>query len=121
MKEKIIRFKNRKGSRIEIIYFEDDDVWITAERKKSFRWNWNGETMPITKNCLVATLWDYEKILKIVLRFDRAARKWFRRNVKSIVIDENGLTLGDFILPNDIVDYEKAREYDHMILGLDNK
>ena len=49
MKEKIIRFKNRKGSRIEIIYFEDDDVWITAERKKSFRWNWNGETMPITK------------------------------------------------------------------------
>ena len=75
----------------------------------------------LQKNCLVATLWDYEKILKIVLRFDRAARKWFRRNVKSIVIDENGLTLGDFILPNDIVDYEKAREHDHMILGLDNK
>lgn len=34
MKERIVRFKNRKGSRIEIIYFEDDDVWITAERKK---------------------------------------------------------------------------------------
>lgn len=34
MEEKTIRFKNRKGSRIEIIYFEDDGIWITAERKK---------------------------------------------------------------------------------------
>mgnify|MGYP000760141024 FL=1 len=41
--------------------------------------------------------------------------------MKPIIIDENGLTLGDFILPNDIVDYEKARKHDRMILGLEDK
>lgn len=114
MEEKIIRFKNRKGSRIEIMYFEDGGIWITAERKKSFKWNWDGETMPITKSCLVATFWDYEDILKRVLRFDKIARRWFRKNVKPIIINEDGLTLGDFILPNDIVNYKKAKEHDNI-------
>lgn len=114
MKERIVRFKNRKGSRIEIIYFEDDGIWITAERKKNSKWNWDGETMPITKDCLVATFWDYEDIIKRVLKYDKVARKWFRRNVKSIVIDKNGTTLGDFILPNDEVNYKKAKKHDHI-------
>lgn len=69
--------------------------------------------MPITKDCLVATFWDYEDIIKRVLKYDKVARKWFRRNIKSIVIDETGLTLGDFILPNDIIDYKRVKEYDN--------
>lgn len=111
MEEKIIKFKNKKGSRIEIIYFEDD-VTILVSWKGNRR-HWRYEDMPITRCCLVATFWDYEEILKRVLKFDKVARKWFRKNVKSIEIDENGLSLGDFILPNDIVNYKKAKEHDN--------
>ena len=110
MEEKVIKFSNRKGSRIEIIY-RKNKILITAERK-SLKWGWDGETMPITKGCLVATFWDYEDILRRVLKYDRTARKWFRRNVKPIVIDDSGMTLGDFILPGDVVDYKKAEEHD---------
>lgn len=115
MEEKVIKFSNRKGSRIEIIY-RKNKILITAEGK-SLKWGWDGETMPITKGCLVATFWDYEDILRRVLKYDRTARKWFRRNVKPIVIDDSGMTLGDFILPGDVVDYKKAKEHDRMILG----
>lgn len=115
MEEKVIKFSNRKGSRIEIIY-RKNKILITAERK-SLKWGWDGETMPVTRCCLVATFWDYERILKVVLKDDKVARRWFRRNVKPIVIDDSGMTLGDFILPGDVVDYKKAKEHDRMILG----
>lgn len=110
MEERVVKFSNRKGSRIEIIYFEDDITIMVNTKKRSNRKS-DYESMPVTKDCLVATFWDYEEILKRVLRYDKTARRWFRRNVKPIVIDETGTTLGDFILPNDIVDYKKAKEH----------
>lgn len=110
MEEKVIKFKNKKGSRIEIIYSED--IYVIVRTKRYSRGGSDWESMPITRSCLVATFWDYEEILKRVLKFDKVARKWFRKNVKSIEIDENGLTLGDFILSNDIVNYKKVKEHD---------
>lgn len=119
--KKIIKFRNKKGSKIFIEYVDVDEVIISVYWDKgNIRYD-RYEDMPITRCSLVATFWDYEEILKRVLKDDKVARRWFRRNVKPIIIDENGLTLGDFILPNDIVDYEKARKHDRMILGLEDK
>lgn len=121
MEEKIIKFRNKKGSKIFIEYIDVDEVIISVYwDKDNVRYD-RYEDMPVTRCCLVATFWDYEDILKRVLKDDKVARRWFRRNVKSIVIDEAGLTLGDFILPNDVVDYKKAKEHDRMILGFGNK
>lgn len=121
---KIIKFRNKKGSKIFFEYVDVDEVIISVYWDKgNIRYD-RYEDMPITRCSLVATFWDYEEILKRVLKDDKVARRWFRRNVKPIIIDENGLTLGDFILPNDIVDivdYEKARKHDRMILGLEDK
>lgn len=115
--EKVIKFRDKKGSKIYIEYYSADEVTISVFWNKSNIHYSDYENMPVTRCCLVATFWDYERILKVVLKDDKVARRWFRRNVKPIVIDDSGMTLGDFILSGDVVDYKKAKEHDRMILG----
>lgn len=117
MEEKVIKFRNKKGSRIEIIYFEDD-VTILVSWKGNRR-HWRYEDMPITRCCLVATFWDYERILNVVLRDDKVARKWFKRAVGNIIIDEKGLKIKDFVCSSTgKIDYDKLKEHDNKELGL---
>lgn len=65
---KIIKFRNKKGSKIFFEYVDVDEVIISVYWDKgNIRYD-RYEDMPITRCSLVATFWDYEEILKRVLR-----------------------------------------------------
>lgn len=65
---KIIKFRNKKGSKIFFEYVDVDEVIISVYWDKgNIRYD-RYEDMPITRCSLVATFWDYEEILKRVLK-----------------------------------------------------
>ena len=65
---KIIKFRNKKGIKIFFEYVDVDEVIISVYWDKgNIRYD-RYEDMPITRCSLVATFWDYEEILKRVLK-----------------------------------------------------
>jgi hypothetical protein len=63
---KIIKFRNKKGSKIFFEYVDEVIISVYWD-KGNIRYD-RYEDMPITRCSLVATFWDYEEILKRVLR-----------------------------------------------------
>lgn len=63
---KIIKFRNKKGSKIFFEYVDEVIISVYWD-KGNIRYD-RYEDMPITRCSLVATFWDYEEILKRVLK-----------------------------------------------------
>lgn len=120
----ITRFKNKKKTEIEIHKAVQGDgelsisIVVHSRMMPHCRFI-SSESMPITQYCLLCSWTDYYTIVNEVLRRDKVARRWFRRTIRGLVIDQSGTKMGDFLLPGDVLEVDKVREYsENYKLGL---
>lgn len=113
----IIVYRNRKGTRIEYKSYPDE-IWgnrivMTAESRITPRnpeLDW--ESMPVTRECILATYGDYFEICNRVLKYDKGARKWFRTKAAKIVVSDSGTRLGDFLDCSGNLNYQKIKSHE---------
>lgn len=78
------RFRNRRGTRIWFYDSEPKQI-ILVYSKKNKREMWN-DSLTVNPNDISSMLDDY-RVLKIILRNDKVARRWLKREVGEIVVE----------------------------------
>lgn len=116
------KFKNRKKTKITIVYTNDyprydiATISVVAKVGRSYRRSYVGESMLILLGTLKCSFSDYKIILKEVLHKDKVARRWFRKKVGDIVVDPvDGTRLSAFFRKSEEIDMGKVDEYDRKI------
>lgn len=83
--EKVLkRFRNRRGTRIWF-YDNEPKQTILVYSRKNKREMWN-DSLTVNPNDISSMLDDY-RVLMIILRNDRIARRWLKREVGEIVVE----------------------------------
>lgn len=106
MKESLINnmkkdyFSNKKGTKI-YINRSGETLKITVVTKE------DRDYLIVDKEDITSVLDDYRVIL-IVLKRDKIAKRWFKREAGEIVVGINGERLKEFILPDGTFDEDKA-------------
>lgn len=112
MKKSVKRFSNRKGTKIFFYEKEfmdgklEEEFTVTARTRLNKKRFW-GDSLVVDKEDITSVLDDYRVIL-IVLKRDKIAKRWFKREAGEIVVGINGERLKEFILPDGTFDEDKA-------------